>query len=597
MYARLSVFPGGFNRQAAMDIANGEFQANGQQREGFANLLNSLVSKSLLRRSDSDRYTLHEVLRQFAAERFGAAPLTTKSRFVRHFAAFLTKQYEIISGLEPASAVKAIQSELANIRRAWGWASELQDSQAIVQGTAALTRYFEMQGPFVDGISLFDDALSYFNSQAAPEAVAELLVARARMQILIGAFEEAISDVKGALEIGDPPQVLKARAHRLWGNALHATGEYEGAVRHFDRAIQSAERHGVTFDSGMALHDKGMVLIDQGHYGEARNTIEIALDTLEQFGDAHGVAIALNALGVVCRRMRDYDAAFDYLTKALDYFIRVENRLGESKSLLNLGVVSRARGNYDAARQYYQRGMELKHALGDRRGESLALNNLGNVAALTGDFVPAITYFQQALLLYKQMGQRRDEAMVMSNLGLLFQLMDNNKEAETYSQMAAQIAGELGDRHTQGYALTHAGHALVALAHLEEAREAYEEALALREFLGETGLAAETKAGLAYVLHLQGDSPNALQLAKQVLADVPPSPSEPGGQSLRLYLNCYQVIKDSEPSRAKVLLRSLWEMLQAQASEYANGEAAYFKNTATHRTILSEARKEGLVNT
>jgi hypothetical protein len=62
-------------------------------------------------------------------------------------------------------------------------------------------------------------------------------------------------------------------------------------------------------------------------------------------------------------------------------------------------------------------------------------------------------------------------------------------------------------------------------------------------------------------------------------------------------LNCYQVIKDSEPSRAKVLLRSLWEMLQAQASEYANGEAAYFKNTATHRTILSEARKEGLVNT
>ena len=60
--ARLSVFAGGFDRAAALAVA-----------ETRSATLATLVDKSLLRRLSGGRYSMHELLRQFAAEQIDTA--------------------------------------------------------------------------------------------------------------------------------------------------------------------------------------------------------------------------------------------------------------------------------------------------------------------------------------------------------------------------------------------------------------------------------------------------------------------------------------------------------------------------------------------
>ena len=68
LFASLSVFRGGFSLAAAAAIANGH---KGQ--------LEQLLDKSLLQR-DEERYELHELLRQFAAEKLGEVARVRQSR-------------------------------------------------------------------------------------------------------------------------------------------------------------------------------------------------------------------------------------------------------------------------------------------------------------------------------------------------------------------------------------------------------------------------------------------------------------------------------------------------------------------------------------
>jgi predicted ATPase len=59
VFRQLSLFKGGFQRKAAQAIAKTGLQT-----------LASLMDKSLLRLMPSGRYQVHEVLRQFATEKF-----------------------------------------------------------------------------------------------------------------------------------------------------------------------------------------------------------------------------------------------------------------------------------------------------------------------------------------------------------------------------------------------------------------------------------------------------------------------------------------------------------------------------------------------
>ena len=87
-FKRLSVFRGGFQRQAAHEVSGA----------GLA-LLSALVDKSLLRCTPGGRYELHELLRQYAGEKLTPAEsVCERDRHCRYFTTFLKERSEDLHG-------------------------------------------------------------------------------------------------------------------------------------------------------------------------------------------------------------------------------------------------------------------------------------------------------------------------------------------------------------------------------------------------------------------------------------------------------------------------------------------------------------------
>ncbi len=111
--ARLSVFAGGFDRAAALAVA-----------ETRSATLAALVDKSLLRRLGVGRYSMHELLRQFAAQQLTAADERTavEARHGTYYLGFVAARGRRLGRDQPREAAAEIQAEIDNVHQAWNWA-------------------------------------------------------------------------------------------------------------------------------------------------------------------------------------------------------------------------------------------------------------------------------------------------------------------------------------------------------------------------------------------------------------------------------------------------------------------------------------------
>jgi DNA-binding SARP family transcriptional activator/predicted ATPase len=110
---RLAVFRGGFEREAALKIAGASIT-----------MLAGLVDHSLLWRSSTGRYQIHEVVRQFAEETLRGQTEDderTRNAHARYFAQWLLARQSALKSADTATSL-VIETERENIRAAWNWA-------------------------------------------------------------------------------------------------------------------------------------------------------------------------------------------------------------------------------------------------------------------------------------------------------------------------------------------------------------------------------------------------------------------------------------------------------------------------------------------
>ena len=135
---KLAVFRGGFDRHAALAIADANLD-----------LLASLIDKSLLRRREKGRYGLHVAVRQYAASRADDDETATTAR--QHARYFL----DWISQVEPSE----ISAELDNLHTAWRWVIS-HDSALARCYIDPLANFYEAENRTTETIDLFDAALA-----------------------------------------------------------------------------------------------------------------------------------------------------------------------------------------------------------------------------------------------------------------------------------------------------------------------------------------------------------------------------------------------------------------------------------------------------
>jgi predicted ATPase len=180
--ARLSVLRGGFDLDAAAAVAGAGLP-----------LLAGLVDQSLVAVGTDSRYSMHELLRHYAAERLAGDPAdeqATRQRHAQHYAALLP---------DPAAAGDDgnLDAEVENLRAATDWLIERADPARLDAHLAKLWPLYRRRGW----------------------------------------FREAQAVLTAALERDGVPVLERARWHRLLGEAHMQVGEERPARQQFERTL------------------------------------------------------------------------------------------------------------------------------------------------------------------------------------------------------------------------------------------------------------------------------------------------------------------------------------------------------------------------
>jgi len=116
LFRQLSVFRGGFQREAAAEVVGASLP-----------VLAGLADKSLLRRTASGRYEVHELLRQYAEEKLRLIPEEHErvhDQHCRYYAELLSQHKTQLKGENSLAELTALSVERENVRAAWNRAVE-----------------------------------------------------------------------------------------------------------------------------------------------------------------------------------------------------------------------------------------------------------------------------------------------------------------------------------------------------------------------------------------------------------------------------------------------------------------------------------------
>lgn len=610
VFARMSIFRGGCTRPVAQQVTGGSLRE-----------LLSLAHKSLLvRDSASGRFTVHELLRQMAAEKLmemgqAATPL--------HQLAVATLERLYAQNLTPHYAELAEHAEQANLlaqaRHYLQLAGDVardafQNRLAIDYYSRALahtpsaelrTRYLLLLQRQKRYHLLGARAEQDTDLAALETLVAESADVHMQIEVLLarGYYANAISDHATVLAVVTPAVELaqsinateqEAVGLSLWGLTLARRTENRLAETKLETALELYRTIEQWEGQANVLNQLGLVRCDLGDYERGKGYYHQALAICREIQDQFLEARVLNSLGLAANEQGNPTEALAYFHAALPIRRVLGDRYGEGITLSNLGVVAEAQGDYMAAQRYYQQALAICMAIDDQWGVEVTLGNLGGIAQIMGDYPAAHIYYEQSLAICRTIAMRADESRMLSYLGLLHlnqqavQSAPDLQPAYDYCQAAVDLARAAEAPDEEALALTHLGHLLVAFGRLDTAREHYQLAIGLRRKLGQERLTLDPRAGVAQVCLLKGDQSEALRIVETLLHFLTNDSFDGADEPFRIYLTCYRVLQATDDHRATPLLAQANQRLQQFAALITDEPLrhSYLYNVPTHRALV-----------
>ena len=197
-------------------------------------------------------------------------------------------------------------------------------------------------------------------------------------------------------------------AHRRLGAAIADLGRHDEGIDHLHKALARAEEHD---DLEQQAETHRMLAWIWERHGDNRKALEHAtrtLDLRQAIGQPTREAEARNQVGWYLAQLGEYAAARTYCEEALAMQRRTGDPLHAATTLDSLGYIAYHSGRHRQAIDYYQQALPLLAELGHVVHTADTLEVIGHPYAALGEYEQARTVWRQALELYRQQG--RDES-------------------------------------------------------------------------------------------------------------------------------------------------------------------------------------------
>ncbi|MBI4482636.1 MAG: CHAT domain-containing protein [Acidobacteria bacterium] len=308
-----------------------------------------------------------------------------------------------------------------------------------------------------------------------PTLLAQTLHNRAILLHYLGDFQESARVAEEGLRNFRETQDLNGivRALQLVATNAVARGQWTGALRFYEEALQENFRLKDRFQESSLSTNLGRLYEKMGRYGQAEGFLLRALELDRARGDEIHVSMDLMNLGGLYKNHFQPLKALRYYQEALALATRLAPERWTGILLFNLGTAYTDLGQHQLALEYYRRALTVETRQRSRDGVARNLHNLGWTLARLGRPEEALEQLERALDLSRQIQYPEGMALSLVDLGVVHVTLGQLHRAVARLQEAVTLS-----RTTQNLdSLWHAWWAL-ARAH----RSAGKEALAIQSY-------------------------------------------------------------------------------------------------------------------
>ncbi len=336
---RLSVFVGGFTREAASRVAGASIP-----------LLASLVDKSLLRVLEGGRYDRHPLIYGYTREKLAARPeheATVRATHAGYFLGLAEANEARHRGEEQVGWLRRLEDEHDNLRAALAWTLAGGDLETGLRLAAALYHFWYYRSHPVEGGRWLDRALE-------------------------------VSRVREAW------RPLRSRLLSATGVLAGVRGDNGRAVALFRERLALARDLGDLKGQAAALNSLGIMTWEQQDYSQAQTLLEASMALRRELGQPELMAPVLNNLGLVALAQGKLSEAAGFLEEELALCRKLGDEMGIAAALSNLGATVLDAGNATRAGTLFEEALPHYRNLGDQDGLAHCLEGFAAVAASQG---------------------------------------------------------------------------------------------------------------------------------------------------------------------------------------------------------------------
>jgi tetratricopeptide (TPR) repeat protein/DNA-binding XRE family transcriptional regulator len=208
-------------------------------------------------------------------------------------------------------------------------------------------------------------------------------------------------------------------------------------------ALEATRRLADPRGEGYSHRAIGRACSQLGRFPDAHTHFQAALDLSSQVGDRNGQAHAHLNLANLFEQQNQPDRALHHAQRALDLYSAAGHRTGQARALNSLGWLHAQLHNHKTALSYCQQALTLLRGIGDRRGEAETWDSLAYAYHHLGRHRQAITCYQHAIQLFQEAGDRYYEADTLRHLGDTHLATGNLDDARQTWQHALEILDPL----------------------------------------------------------------------------------------------------------------------------------------------------------
>ena len=344
LFARLSVFAGGFTLEAA-EVAGVDEEAGD---EDVLVLLGNLVEQSLVLaepggEGDGVRYGMLEPIRQYALEKLensGEAE-EVRRRHAGYYLALAEEAGPKLKTNEQAICLPRLETELGNLRAALSWSVERGRAEEISNMAWTSWTYWWLSGHLSEGRRWMEEA------RASDPGMTD--TTRARLLTLAATLGQALGDFESSQLTNDESLELFRRL---------------------------GDEDGVYFAMGTA----GLIALGQGRPDEALSLMEESGERRLEMGDKWSASAMFGFSATVSLGKGGLPRARRLAERALSLARDIGAREAVAVALPTLAAIARIDGDRERAAALFGEGLTLSAEVGDRTNIAYYLERLAEIA-------------------------------------------------------------------------------------------------------------------------------------------------------------------------------------------------------------------------